>query len=261
MSYETLTVSRSDAVGHIAFDRPDAHTSLNERMADEMVDAAHDLVSDDAVRAIALTGNGPVFNTGADLTMLSGDGSDEPTLRSLASKLHEFLSQIIHASKPVVTGVNGVAAGGGLGPAICGDIVLAGESARFEFAYPRIGLSADGGSTYLLPRLVGLRRAQELAFRDEPVDAAEADDIGLATEVVPDDELDERLTEEAERLAEGPTQAYAATKRLLTESFDNSLEAQLGAEADKIADLTNTDDFSRGHAAFGGDETPEFTGE
>jgi 2-(1,2-epoxy-1,2-dihydrophenyl)acetyl-CoA isomerase len=261
MSYETLAVSRSDAVGHIAFDRPDAHNSLNERMGNEMVEAAHDLVSDDEVRAITLTGNGPVFNTGADLTMLSGDGSDESTIRSLASQLHEFLSQLVHAPKPVVTGVNGVAAGGGLGPAICGDIVLAGESARFEFAYPRIGLSADGGSTYLLPRLVGLRRAQELIFRDEPVKAAEAADIGLATEVVPDDELDERLTDEAERLAGGPTQAYAATKDLLAESFGNSLEAQLGAEADKIAGLTNTEDFSRGHAAFGGDETPEFTGE
>ncbi|WP_336133926.1 enoyl-CoA hydratase/isomerase family protein [Natronomonas amylolytica] len=261
MSYETLAVSRTDAVGRIAFDRPEAHNALNERMGDELVEAAHDLVSDDAVRAIALTGNGPVFNTGADLTMLSGDGSDEPAIRALASNLHEFLSQMIHAPKPVVTGVNGVAAGGGLGPAVCGDIVLVGESARFEFAYPRIGLSADGGSSYLLPRLVGLRRAQELAFRDEPIDAAEADDIGLATEVVPDDELDERLAAEAERLAEGPTQAYAATKRLLTESFDNSLDAHLGAEAETIAGLTNTEDFSRGHAAFGGDESPEFTGE
>lgn len=261
MSYETLAVSRTDAVGRIAFDRPDAHNSLNEQMGDEMVEAAHDLVSDDEIRAIALTGNGPVFNTGADLTMLSGDESDEPTIRSLASRLHEFLNQMVQAPKPVVTGVNGVAAGGGLGPAICGDIVLAGESARFEFAYPRIGLSADGGSTYLLPRLVGLRRAQELIFRDEPIDAAEAEDIGLATEVVPDDELDERLTEEAERLADGPTQAYAATKGLLAESFGNSLEAQLGEEADKIAGLTNTGDFSRGHAAFGGDEAAEFTGE
>ncbi|MEF8915723.1 enoyl-CoA hydratase/isomerase family protein [Natronomonas sp.] len=261
MSYETIAVSRTDAVGRIAFDRPDAHNSLNERMAEELVEATHDLVSDDAVRAIALTGNGPVFNTGADLTMLSGDESDESTIRSLASNLHEFMSQLVRAPKPVVTGVNGVAAGGGLGPAICGDIVLIAESARLEFAYPRIGFSGDGGSTYLLPRLVGLRKAQEIAFRDEPIPAAEADEIGLATEVVPDDELADRLAEEAERLADGPTQAYATTKRLLAESFDNSLDAQLGEEAETIAVLTNTEDFSRGHDAFGSDETPEFTGE
>ncbi|QLD91072.1 enoyl-CoA hydratase/isomerase family protein [Natronomonas salina] len=258
--YETLEVGREDGVARIAFDRPESHNSLDEQMTGELADVAHDVVSDDDVRCIALTGNGSVFNTGADLTALSGDGSDEPTLRTLAGGLHEFLSQLLRAPKPVVTGVNGVAAGGGLGPAICGDVVLVGESARLEFAYPRIGLSADGGSTYLLPRLVGLRRAQELVFRDEPVEADEAVEIGLATEQVPDGDLDDRLEEEAARLADGPTRAYATTRRLLAESYGNSLDEQLAEEADGIAALTNTEDFSRGHAAFGGDEEPEFVG-
>ena len=259
-AYDTLDVSRDGAVARIAFDRPESHNSLDERMVDELVDVAHDLVSDDDVRCIALTGNGPVFNTGADLTTLSGDESDEPRLRTLAGGLHEFMTQLIRAPKPVVTGVNGVAAGGGLGPAICGDIVLVAESARLEFAYPRIGLSADGGSTYLLPRLVGLRRAQELVFRDEPVPADEAVDVGLATEVVPDDDLADRLDEEAERLAAGPTRAYGATKRLLAESYGNSPTEQMAKEGDVIAGLTATEDFSRGHAAFGGDDDPEFVG-
>jgi 2-(1,2-epoxy-1,2-dihydrophenyl)acetyl-CoA isomerase len=256
----TIEVSREDAVGRLAFDRPDAHNTLNDRMSRELVDAVHDLVSDDTVRAIAVTGNGPVFNTGADLTMLSGDGSDELRLRSLASNLHEFVGQLVRAPKPVVTGINGVAAGGGLGPAICGDIVLITDSARLEFAYPRIGLSGDGGSTYLLPRLVGRRRAQELVFRDEPVAAEEAADIGLVTETVSANALEARLEAEAERLASGPTRAHAATKRLLAESFDNSLSAQLDAEAETVAGLTNTEDFSRGHAAFG-DDDPEFVGD
>ncbi len=258
--HRTIEVSREGTVGRLAFDRPDAHNALNAPMGEELVDAVHDLVSDDAVRCIAVTGNGPVFNTGADLSALSGDGSDEPRLRALAADLHEFVASLVRAPKPVVTGVNGVAAGGGLGPAICGDVVLIADSARLEFAYPRIGLSGDGGSTYLLPRLVGLRRAQELAFRDEPVPADEAADIGLATEVVPDADLSDRLTAEAERLAHGPTRAYGATKRLLWESFDSSLAARLGDEADTIAGLTNTEDFARGHAAFGGDEEPEFVG-
>jgi 2-(1,2-epoxy-1,2-dihydrophenyl)acetyl-CoA isomerase len=258
--YETIVLDREGAVARIAFDRPEAHNSLNERMVDELVEAAHDAVSDDDDRCIALTGNGPVFNTGADLTALSGDGSDESRLRTLAGGLHEFVGQLVRAPKPVVTGVNGVAAGGGLGPAICGDVVLVAESARFEFAYPRIGLSADGGSTYFLPRLVGLRRAQELVFRDEPVGAGEAVDVGLATEAVPDDDLDDRLRDEADRLAEGPTTAYGETKRLLARSFDNGLEAQLADEGEVIAELTNTEDFSRGHAAFAGDDDPEFVG-
>jgi 2-(1,2-epoxy-1,2-dihydrophenyl)acetyl-CoA isomerase len=261
MAYETLDCSRSDGVGTIAFDRPDAHNSINARMGEELPDAAHEFVSDDEIRAIAVTANGPAYNTGADLTELSADGTDEAHVRSLAAGLHEFVSQLVRAPKPVVIGVNGVAAGGGLGPSICGDIVLAAESARFEFAYPRIGLSGDGGSTYLLPRLVGLRRAQELALRDEPIGAEEAAEIGLATEVVADDDLDARLSDEASRLASGPTKGYAATKRLLAESLDNPLETQLANEGETIAGLTNTTDFARGHAAFGGEEPPEFIGE
>lgn len=261
MSYETIETDRTDGVATIAFDRPDAHNSINERMASELPDVASKVVSDDDVRAIALTANGPTFNTGADLSVLAGDGTDEATIRRIAAGLHEFMSELIRAPKPVVTGVNGVAAGGGFGPSICGDIVLAAESARFEFAYPRIGLSADGGSTYLLPRLLGLRRAQEFAFRDEPIHAEEAAEIGLVTEVVADDELDSRLTAETSRLASGPTNGYAVTKRLLTRSFDNSLETQLATEGEKIAELTNTTDFSRGLAAFGTDESPDFIGE
>ncbi|MCY4730405.1 enoyl-CoA hydratase/isomerase family protein [Natronomonas gomsonensis] len=259
--YDTIEVTRDGSVGRVAFDRPDAHNSLNETMGEELAAAAHDLVSDDSVRCITLTGNGPVFNTGADLTMLSGDETDEPTLRRLTNLLHEFVAQLIRAPKPVVTGINGVTAGGGLGPAICGDIVLIAESARLEFAYPRIALSGDGGSTYLLPRLVGMRTAQEIAFRDEPIGAEEAVDIGLATEVVGDDEFEARLTEEAERLAAGPTKSYAATKGLLRKSFDNSLNEQLAEEGDTIAGLTDSEDFSRGHAAFNSDEEPDFTGE
>jgi 2-(1,2-epoxy-1,2-dihydrophenyl)acetyl-CoA isomerase len=259
--YETIEVTRTGAVARLAFDRPDAHNALDRRMAEELVDAAHDLVSDDGVRCLAVTGNGPAFITGVDLTTLAGDGTDERRLRGFAGHLHEFVGSLLRAPKPVVTGVNGVAAGGGLGPALCGDVVLVAEGARLEFAYPRIGLSGDGGSTYLLPRLVGLRRAQELAVRDEPVPADEAVDIGLATEAVPDQELDDRLGDEAARLAAGPTRAYGETKRLLHRSFERSLEGQLGEEADTIAGLTRTEDFARGHAAFGDEADPEFVGE
>lgn len=261
MAYETIDCSREDGVGTITFDRPDAHNSLNRRMAEELPTAAQELASDDDVRAIALSANGPVFQTGADLTSLSGDGSDESEIRRLAAGIHEFVGQIVRAPKPVITGVNGVAAGGGLGLSICGDIVLAAESARFEFAYPRIGFCGDGGSTYLLPRLIGLRRTQELVFRDEPIGAEEAAEIGLVTEVVPDDELGDRLESEAAELAAGPTKGYAAAKRLLAESFDNPLNEQMAIEGERIAELTNTADFASGHAAFGGDEPAEFVGE
>ena len=135
------------------------------------------------------------------------------------------------------------------------------ESARFEFAYPRIGLSADGGSSYFLPRLVGLRRAQEIAFRDEPVGAEEAVGMGLATEAVPDEELEDRLAEEAAQLADGPTLAHAATKALLRQSLDRQLDEQMATEASTIAGLTGTDDYQIGIEAFFAKESPEFRGE
>jgi 2-(1,2-epoxy-1,2-dihydrophenyl)acetyl-CoA isomerase len=261
LEHVTVTHAADGAVGRITFDRPERNNAMDERAADELHRAAIELVEDDTVRCIVLTGTGGAFNTGADLTTLSGDASDGARIRHIAGDLHGMVSQLARAPKPVVCGVNGVAAGGGVGPSICGDVVLAAESARFEFAYPRIGLSADGGSSYFLPRLVGLREAQRIAFRDEPVGAEEAADIGLATEAVPEDEFEERLAAEAARLAEGPTLAHAATKGLLRSSLDRSLDEQLATEAETIAGLTATDDFSRGIDAFLGDGDAEFEGE
>lgn len=260
MTDDTVRVDRDDGVGTITLDRPAANNSLDLATAEALRAAAVDLVSDDDVRCIATTGAGATFNTGADLSLLDGDASDEGTIRSLAERLHAYVSQLVRAPKPVVCGVNGVVAGGGIGASLCGDVVLAAESARWEFAYPRVGLSADGGSSYFLPRLVGLRRAQEIAFRDEPVGAAEAAEIGLATEVVPDDAFAERLSGEAHRLADGPTRAYAATRALLRTSFDHGLDEHLAAEAARIAGLTGTEDFADGVEAFFADRDPTFRG-
>ncbi|MEF8843603.1 MAG: enoyl-CoA hydratase/isomerase family protein [Haloarculaceae archaeon] len=258
---EHVSVTRTDAVGRIEMDRPESNNSLNLAMSEELHEAAIELVEDEAVRCIVLTGSGKTFNTGADLGMLSADSEDAALLRSMAHQLHGTVSQLHRAPKPVVCGVNGVAAGGGIGLSICGDVVLVAESARFEFAYPRIGLSADGGSSYFLPRLVGLRRAQEIAFRDEPVGAEEAVDIGLATEAVPEEDFEDRLAEEAARLADGPTRAHAATKALLRQSLDRQLDEQMATEASTIAGLTGTDDYQRGVEAFFAKEPADFRGE
>lgn len=260
MTDETVHVDRDDGVGTITLDRPAANNSLDLATAEALRAAAVDLVSDDDVRCIATTGSGATFNTGADLSVLDGDASDEGTIRSLAERLHAYVSQLARAPKPVVCGVNGVVAGDGVGPSLCGDVALAAESARWEFVYPRVGLSADGGSSYFLPRLVGLRRAQEIAFRDDPLGAAEAAEIGLATEVVPDDVFAERLSEEARRFADGPTRAYAATRGLLRTSFDHGLDEHLATEAERIAGLTGTEDFAEGVEAFFADRDPVFRG-
>lgn len=261
MSDDSVSVERDDGVGRITFDRPERNNAMDRATARSLRDAAADLASDDDCRCIVLTGVDGLFNTGADLTTLDGDESDEVRLKSLAGTLHAFVQELCRAPKPVVCGLNGVVAGGGIGTALCGDIVLMAESAHFQFAYPAIGLSADGGSTYFLPRLVGLREAQRIALRDEAVGAEEAAELGLVTETVSDDEFDERLAAEAESLANGPTKAYAETRRLLRTSFEHGLGEQLGREADSLSGLADTADYAAGYEAFFSDEEPTFTGE
>jgi len=259
--YEHVDVDRTDGVGRITLARPEAKNALDEPMASDLRDAVVELVEDDAVRCVALTGSGGTFCTGADLSVMDGDESDAPRLEAIASRLHTAIRHLVTAAKPTVSAVNGVAAGGGFGLALSADLVLVGESARLEFAYPRIGLSADGGSTYFLPRTVGRRKAREILLRDDPIDADEAAELGLATETVPDEQLDDRRSEETERLAAGPTRAYAATKALLEASHRRTLGEQLDEEQATIARLTGTDDWARGYEAFFGDEPAEFRGE
>lgn len=259
--YEHLSVDRADGVGWLRMNRIDAYNSMNEMMAGEIRDAAIELMdTDDDVRCTVITGEGEWFNTGADLSEFEGDESDGRRLHALASRVHAAVQHIATAPKPAVAGVNGVAAGGGFGLAMAADIVVVSEEARFEFAYPRLGLSGDAGITHFLPDLVGHRRAREIAMLDEPIDAARAVDLGLATEAVPASSFEERVQELATELANGPTRAHGATKRLMTNSHGRSLEDHLDAEENTIARLAGTDDYTRGHDAFFNDEAPDFQG-
>ncbi|EFW93248.1 enoyl-CoA hydratase [Haladaptatus paucihalophilus DX253] len=256
--FDHLTLERTDDVARVTMHRPETHNAMNPAMASELRTATADLYEDDS-RCVVLTGADGVFNTGADLSVLSGDASDGRTLRSIASSLHRAIENLSRAPKPVITGINGVAAGGGFGLALAGDIVLLAEDARLEFAYPRVGLTGDAGSTFLLPKLVGLRRAKEIALLDETISPERAVEMGLATEVA--SEFDDRLAELAAELADGPTRAYGATKRLFNRSAGRDLSAQMAAETDTIARMTATDDYRRGLDAFFGDEEPAFEGE
>ncbi len=257
---DTLTVNREDGIATVQFDNPEQRNALDLDSASELVDVAATLGSDSDVRCIVLTHTGQFYGTGADLTELDGDASDETDIRQLAGRIHEAIVQFHQAPTPVLGGIDGVAAGAGFGLALVPDLLVLSEDARLEFAYPRIGLTGDGGSTFFLPRLVGLRAAKEIVLLDEPISAERAVDLGLATEAVPSDAFDERLNELATQLAEGPTHALGEASRLVTESYDRTLEAQLAAETDTIGRAVRTDDYERGFAAFFGDGAPEFTG-
>jgi len=161
---------------------------------------------------------------------------------------------------PLVVAVNGMAAGAGMSLAVSGDMVLAGESAKFTMAYTAAGLSPDGSSSYFLPRLIGLRRTQELMLTNRRLSAAEALEWGMVNRVVPDGELLDQAMELAKGFAQGPTLAYGTVKKLLISSFDESLETQLELESRGIAASGRTEDGREGMAAFMEKRAPKFQG-
>jgi 2-(1,2-epoxy-1,2-dihydrophenyl)acetyl-CoA isomerase len=170
------------------------------------------------------------------------------------------VARLVRLPVPVVVAVQGVAAGAGVSIACAGDLVLAGESARFTLAYTKAGLVPDGGASYLLPRLVGMRRAQELIFTNRMLSASEAREIGLITRVVPDAELARESEELARTLAQGRTAAFAATKRLLASSTVSSIETQMEAESREIARAAASEDGREGMAAFREKRVPRYKG-
>ncbi|MFC7213166.1 enoyl-CoA hydratase/isomerase family protein [Saliphagus sp. GCM10025334] len=258
---DAIRLERDDGIATITVDRPERHNAMDETVARTLAETVTQAAEDDAVRCLVLTGTGAVFNTGADLSTFEGDETDAERLEAIATPLHETVSTLVSAPKPVVTGINGVVAGGGLGLALAGDVVLTAEDARFEYAYPKIGLSGDGGATWLLPRLVGRRTAQQIAFLDEPIDAGEAVELGLATEAVASERFDDRLEAVASELASGPTKAYAEIKRLFAAASTNGLEAHLEEEQERITDLASTADYAAGLRGFLEKESPTFRGE
>lgn len=259
--YENFDVTIADNAANVTIESTSSFNSLNRTLLEELLEISVALCENPSVRCITLTGQPDVFCAGADLSELKGTNADASTLRELASTLHDAIVQLYQAETPLITGVRGVAAGAGFSLAIFGDIVLMSDSSRFEYSYPRIGLTGDGGSTFFLPRLVGLRAAKEIVLLDEPISPERAAELGLVTRVVPDEDFEGELANLTEQVAAGPTSALGSTSRLLTESFDRSLEAQLAAETEVIAKAAHTTDYHRGHEAFFSDDTPEFIGE
>lgn len=255
-----ITVERHGAIERITLDRPDVGNSLDIPMCRALLEAAIAADEDDTVRCVVLTGSGKLFCAGGDVAGFSAAGDRLPAyLKEITAYVHAAIVRLVRMRKPVVVAVNGAAAGAGVGLAILGDIVLASPRAVFALAYTGIGLSPDGGTTWLLPRLVGLRRAQELCLTNKRVGAEDAVSLGLVTRVVEGDLLTEAGAV-ADALAAGATHALGATRRLLLEGASASLEAQLDAESRAIALLARTPDGREGIASFVERRRPNFTG-
>jgi len=261
MAYQTLLMEIKDQVGTITLNRPEAYNALNLSLAREFFAAALDLDESPEVRCIVVTGAGKAFCAGGDVKDFAENLPRIGILvKELTTYLHGAISRLVRSPKPVVMGVNGVAAGGGLSLALSGDLVIAAESARFTMAYSRIGATPDGSSTYFLPRLIGLKRVMELYFTNRVLMAREALEWGLVNRVVPDAEFPEALRALARELAQGPTLAFGRAKLLFHQSTHESLETQMELEAQAIAQSGHTEDFREGVTAFAQKKTPTFKG-
>src|SRR5437764_8759181 len=259
MDYASIRYELRDHVARITLNRPDAGNALDGPMGRELMHAAIRASEDRAVRAVLLTGAGRMFCAGGDLKSFAAQGEARTAhLKELAGMLHLTISRLVRMDAPLVVAVNGAAGGGGMSFVLAADLVIAAESAKFAMAYTRAGLSPDGGSTFFLPRIVGVRRALELALTNRVLTAREAQEWGLVTRVVPDAALAAEAQALAAQLAAGATRAFGAAKRLLHHSFAESLETQMELEAQAIAERARGADAREGIAAFIAKRAPRF---
>lgn len=258
----TVEYTVTDGVGHLRLNRPDARNAIDATVADELCEAARQCADDPGMRALLITGNGPAFTVGGDVSAFGqADTGELPSvLRRMIAPYHEALRTLANLDVPIVAAVHGSVAGGGLGLLYSADIALAAESTRFATGFAALGLSGDGGNSWFLPRLVGLRRAAELYFEQRVLDAHEAAEWGLLSRVVPADELETESTAIARKLAHGPTRAYGEIRKLLRDSYSATLPEQLTAETEAIARTAATDDARCAAESFLRQSTPTFQG-
>ena len=261
---DPVLVRRDGAATWITLNRPQALNALDHPTKEALLAALREAADDPGVRAVALTGSGRAFCVGQDLKELEA-GYRQGRAPELGETLHRHYGPAVRLlagmPKPTVAVVNGVAAGAGASLAFACDLRLASTTASFRLAFSGIALIPDAGSTYHLPRLVGLAKALEVALLDEPVSVDEALRTGLVSKVVPAEELRARAGELVARLAAGPTSAYAATKRLLRENLQADLGGALDAEAEAQLAAGRTKDHLEGVTAFLEKRPPSFQGQ
>ncbi len=250
-----LIVERG-AVLRLRLNRPAVLNALDQEMADALLAAVRD---PGEARAVLLTGEGRSFMAGGDVSLFEGEGATARIDR-LMSTFHAVIEALAALPLPVVALAHGATAGAGVSMALAADIVLAADDTKFILAYSRLGASPDGGSTYALPRAIGLRRALGFALLEETIGAEEALRVGLVNRVVPAAEAQAAALKVAERLAAGPTAAYGRTKALLRGSLDRDLPGQLDVERANFIGGTFGPDFAEGVAAFLGKRKPGFVG-
>jgi len=255
-----LLLERTGSIATLRLNRPQVGNALDVPLARALMEAAIACDEDEGIRCVVLTGAGRMFCAGGDVASFGAAGDTIPLLlKEITTYLHAAITRLAHMSKPLLTVINGPAAGAGLSLALLGDIAIAARSAHFTAAYTALGLSPDGAATWLLPRFVGLRKAQELTLLNTRVTADDALSLGMITRVVDDADLQGEVQSMSDRLAQAATPALGRVRNLLLDSFGASLEAQMEAEARSIADLSRTAHGREGIAAFVAKRKPQFS--
>jgi 2-(1,2-epoxy-1,2-dihydrophenyl)acetyl-CoA isomerase len=261
MSYEQILFETKEGVGWIRLNRPDKLNALTHQLSGEALDALEQCAKDPEVRCVVVTGEGRGFCAGQDLSEFRDQGFQNLNVADhLRQNYNRLIQAIVDLAKPVVAGVNGVAAGAGASVAAACDVRIASEAASFTQAFVKIGLVPDSGGNWLLPRIVGFAKALELSITGERIDANEAFRIGLATTVVPADRFAEEVESYARMLARMPTRAIGATKRVMTEALSLTLAETLEREAVLQQEQAGSEDFVEGVTAFTEKREPRFTG-
>ncbi|MFZ5445895.1 MAG: enoyl-CoA hydratase/isomerase family protein [Myxococcota bacterium] len=277
MNSQHIRTTYDGAVGILTIDRRERFNSLDVQTARELRKAGLQLARDEKVRCLVVRGSGGIFCSGADLKYIRAGGDQKDLgyltetrgaqagfgaiFKQILEYLHSTISELRRAPKPVIAAVDGVAAAGGMGLAMCCDLVIASERATFEYAYFKTALTGAESSTFFLPKLVGLRRAMELALLNPRLSAREAKDLGLVSQIFPDASFDDELLALAKRLAEGPTASYAAAKQLMNEAAGvDRLDFHLDRELEALARSADSTDFAEGITAFFEKRAPKFEG-
>lgn len=248
-----LSIERQGSVAVVRFQNAERMNSFDADTLRDIRARFMELLADDDVRAMVLTGEGRAFSTGADVERFHAaaqDGTSVQFVLDATAELHPLMAALHESPKPLVAAVNGVAAGGGLGLALAADARIGSDAARFAAGYFGIGVAPDGGSTWFLPRLIGTQRTRRFFFDNEVMDAAEALATGLLDRIVPADDLVAEAVALAERWGSWAVHSRGATKRLLETTLRSDLATQLDLERGLIAAAAGTEDFREGVSAF-----------
>lgn len=266
MNYKTIELRFEDGFALLALNRPEALNALDLEMGRELIDALQHIEAERA-RCLLITGRGRAFCAGGDIKAMMASVSTVESgahvvgfFREPLDTIHRAVAALAAFPRVAIAAVNGFAGGAGMNLALACDLRIAGESARFSQAFVNIGAVPDCGGTYHLPRMVGWARAAELMLTGEVIDARQAQQMGIVSRVVPDEELERAAASWARHIASGPMACYERIKKLLRASLTATLEQQLELEASMQREIGQTLDFAEGIAAFVEKRKPDFTG-